>query len=110
MSRVVTIKHPSGAEIVVCASHHLQVCHKCCMMFDEENKQSIIDFKRQNNSKTPVGKSLGKGLLLSGTNVRRPDHSGNNPPNHFDGVVTGVITSMDEGSMWCGMESFGLSN
>ncbi|KAL2610283.1 hypothetical protein R1flu_028856 [Riccia fluitans] len=106
MSGVSTFINQDGATIFVCTDHGEQSCPFCCLMFSEINNEARQEARKRKAIKPPQT-PLGEGLLISGTEVRMLDRSGENvPPNHLEGRIGGVLTEKDEESDFDGMECY----
>ncbi|KAL2610284.1 hypothetical protein R1flu_028857 [Riccia fluitans] len=104
MSGISTFTNEDGATIFVC--HHGEqsylFCSRC-LMFSEINNEARQEARKHKAIKPPQT-PLGEGLLISGTEVRMLDKSGENvPPNHLEGRIGGVLTEKDKKSDFDGM-------
>ncbi|KAL2610286.1 hypothetical protein R1flu_028859 [Riccia fluitans] len=86
-----------GATITVCAPHGREYCPSCCFDFAEMNNDARRKARLLRAARPPQTR-LGRGLLLSGTEVRMLDRSGRSPPEHLDGRITGTQVEDDEES------------
>ncbi|KAL3695483.1 hypothetical protein R1sor_009559 [Riccia sorocarpa] len=95
-----------GSDIITCEAHGEQFCPDCGYSFTEINHEARHEARRRKAIKPP-NTALGDGLLMSGTEVRMPDTTGeNNPPNHLDGQIGGVLIEEDEETDFAGEQCY----
>ncbi|KAJ3168795.1 hypothetical protein HK101_011588, partial [Irineochytrium annulatum] len=90
----------NGAEILVCPDHGLEHCGRCFCDYTDMNREARSYANMRRHLVLDDGKSLGRGLLVTGTTVRMMDESGSG--NHLDGEIRGVAKELDEESDFYG--------